>query len=434
MDSEAAPNLITATVTTAAGPFPDPGRTVSQATTERHDTLVEATPVENAVEAHVVNIDDTMQVGKSKNTWVIFVATGVVALVATLSVSLWARNSSGSKRNGAPAIDPKRREFILSIVAPLSGIEVFDPKSPEFSADRLAALDWLLEQDQKSSFQLDDSSLFWHIRQLYIVSLFYFATNGEEWDQQFQFLQGTNECHWSSIHSCDDDETIDCKPFDSQGVICNDKGRVTKFYLWWNNLSGTLPHEISYLNETLVEFNIGGGSILGTIPSSIQQLSNLDVFGINDHCLTGTIPDLTHLPLTSLSVYNNPELSGSLNGFCSGSEFIEGVNAVAAECSCDKGAESKIDCDCCLCCEMSTFECCDRHSDTRWTNVPLDKFTTDGFLKAYEKPCLTEASRQYIDEVCPCIYEADHQDPFRLTTVCTTNCSREDAFPSYSSF
>ena len=40
----------------------------------------------------------------------------------------------------------------------------------------------------------------------------------------------------------------------------------------WNNLSGTLPHELSYLNESLVELNLGGGSISGPIPSSFQKM------------------------------------------------------------------------------------------------------------------------------------------------------------------
>lgn len=175
--------------------------------------------------------------------------------------------------------------------------------------------------------------------------------------------------------------------------------------------------------------------MIGTIPSSLQKLSNLEFMAFSDHCLTGTVPDFSNMPmLTVLSVYNNYELSGSFNAFCNGTDLREGMIAVIGDCGCTEDYESKIDCDCCMCCESSTYRCCDKDSDAEWSNIPPDIITPDGFLAAFQKPCLSEAAQQHIDEVCPCIYDSNPEDELYYYSACTTNCSREDATPSYSMF
>ena len=187
-----------------------------------------------------------------------------------------------------------------------------------------------------------------------------------------------------------------------------------------------------------MEINIGGSSLTGTIPSSIQQLSLLENFAVHDNCLSGTIPDLSGLPsLSILLLYNNIELSGSLNGFCDGPAFKNPKTiALSSDCGCPGGAQAlvpappPIECECCLCCEMSRFECCDAAGNS-WPSIAFGEFNTDDFLESFEKPCLSEASKEYVEDECPCFYDSK-PDESRFFGKCTSNCSRADAIPSYS--
>ena len=99
------------------------------------------------------------------------------------------------------SIDLQRHETIRSILAPVSGDTVFDLDSPEFSPNRIASLDWLVEQDQAYQLPIDDPSLERQIHQLYVIALLYLSTNGEEWDRQYRFFSGPNEYDWTSIAS-----------------------------------------------------------------------------------------------------------------------------------------------------------------------------------------------------------------------------------------
>lgn len=204
----------------------------------------------------------------------------------------------------------------------------------------------------------------------------------------------------------------------------------------WNNLSGTIPHELSYLNETLVELNLGGGSLTGTIPSEITSLTKLDTLSLNDHCLSGTIPDFTSMPsLTKIFLHNNNELSGSLNDFCEGPALKEGIIGVAGDCGCSRSTSMpRVECDCCLCCDLDRFECCSKEWNQTWSSINFSELTSEGFLQSFEKPCLSEKSQQFIQDECPCYYNADAEAPvFDHQYTCTTNCSIEGALPTHSS-
>ena len=129
----------------------------------------------------------------------------------------------------------------------------------------------------------------------------------------------------------------------------------------WNNLSGELPHELSYFSESLVDLNLFGGSISGPVPDSYGNLTKLAGLSLAEHCLTGTIPEgLTQLSdLAFLTVHGNPELRGSLNGLCDGDQFRgEGsLSYVSADCGDCPGSEPLLECDCCTCCDSNTFDC-----------------------------------------------------------------------------
>jgi hypothetical protein len=159
----------------------------------------------------------------------------------------------------------------------------------------------------------------------------------------------------------------------------------------WNNLSWTIPEELGIFSDTLQELNFSGGSITGTIPSSLGRLSKLENLSLSDNCLTGSIPEgLDSIPSLSVVVlYSNNLLSGSLEPFCETPLSLrEGTIVVAIDAS--------IDCSCCISCEPDQFEC---------TN-PLGHVTYSTFtvqITQFQKECLSSLQQKWIAEECPCV-------------------------------
>ena len=129
------------------------------------------------------------------------------------------------------------------------GVDVFDVSSPLKSDDRIAALQWLVEEDPlqvpipsrsvgDTIADFDDKA--YKLRQRYVVVLMYMATNGQDWGEQHNFLSGNDECKWNSNFVQDGSESVDNK-FNVQGLICNDNGKVTKIPMCkWSRVSRVL--------------------------------------------------------------------------------------------------------------------------------------------------------------------------------------------------
>ena len=240
----------------------------------------------------------------------------------------------------------------------------------------------------------------------------------------------------------------------------------------WNDLSGTLPHELSYFKDTLEEIDFGGGTIHGTIPSSWGHLTELKGLALNDNCLSGTIPEsfiVTPSPsseqirplrsLERLNVINNPDLSGSLNSFCKTSTesnvYREGIHAIAGDCGVDASGNNAgsggagIKCDCCICCNDTDFQCHDPHSGNSWKSYNLDIKSLVDTIKSFEakrigaSQCRTAENKVWIQQECPCYVkkangnEINNYDSFIDDTTssrsfkCTKNCTEEGAKPSF---
>lgn len=74
----------------------------------------------------------------------------------------------------------------------------------------------------------------------------------------------------------------------------------------WNNLSGTIPHELSLFSEDLMDLSLFGGSLHGSIPSSFAKLTNLEVLDLSDNCLSGEIPEeMTEFPELRKVLFQN---------------------------------------------------------------------------------------------------------------------------------
>uniref|UniRef100_A0A7S4ENS0 L domain-like protein n=2 Tax=Pseudo-nitzschia australis TaxID=44445 RepID=A0A7S4ENS0_9STRA len=356
----------------------------------------------------------------------------------------------------------ERQSALIKILTPLVGDpRVFDPESPLASSDRIAALERLVvnpldfpipvgdekhvsnDNDTAATFEFEfepttTTTLFedqvHKFRQHFVMTLFYYATNGETWENQYWFLMGSDECQWNSVRSTigDDYDFFATSAVATTGIFCNQDGWVSHMKIYWNNLSGTLPSELSYFEDTLIEINLTGGSISGTIPESFEKLNNLATFSISENCLTGKIPErLTEIPsLKQLSIYNNAGLSGSINKLCDGIRRPEGTFLAADNCHMDDSIRS-IECDCCTCCDSAKFECSDRVYGTH-SFLYMEITSTNDYLKGFEKPCLSPKQKEWILEECPCIrsYITDWGSP---SNYCT-NCTEDGARPSHPPF
>ena len=234
---------------------------------------------------------------------------------------------------------------------------------------------------------------------------------------------------------------------DSSSLLCNAlfSHHITSHHIFavfyrltttgWNNLSGTIPHELSDFTDSIVEINIGGGSISGTIPSSFEKFTKIESIGLNDHCLSGSIPEFSQIPtLKVLSIINNAELTGSLNGFCNGVDYKNSETVILGDCDGCSGRDDSlfIECDCCNCCDHDNFVCCDNEGNS-WPSYFTYGLSANGFVPSFDKQCLSKENEEFIQEECPCVVNisTDLEDqPF--LGECTTNCTAEGAIPSYN--
>ena len=122
---------------------------------------------------------------------------------------------------------------------------------------------------------------------------FYNATGGSNW---------TNNTNWLS------DEPLE----EWHGVITDAGGRVTTLQLSENNLVGTIPTELEELTE-LRHLNVNFNNLNGSIPKELGQLAHLRYLQLDGNELTGTIPpelgELTKLETMDLE---NNALTGSI--------------------------------------------------------------------------------------------------------------------------
>ena len=114
----------------------------------------------------------------------------------------------------------------------VSGDIVFDVSTPQSDA-----YDWLLNNDPAN---LDlDSLTEEELNQRYIAALFYFSLNGQNWVDQYGFLEASHVCEWNNGSSRK-----------KMGVICDSPEKITGFaiskYKREGGIHTTLEHRYIY--------------------------------------------------------------------------------------------------------------------------------------------------------------------------------------------
>ena len=129
----------------------------------------------------------------------------------------------------------------------------------------------------------------------------YFDTNGANWTDNtgWNIVTGSsvpNQCDLSTLY----------------GITTNDNGRVSEIDLFNNNLVGTIPSELDKLSE-LEGLIFRRNELTAYIPSELGNINNLRWLSLGDNQLTGGIPvelgGLTNLE--ALYLYTN-QLTGNI--------------------------------------------------------------------------------------------------------------------------
>lgn len=151
----------------------------------------------------------------------------------------------------------KRTQDLASIITSVSGDQILnDTESPQFKA-----ASWLIQEDI-----VCPSDEF--VIQRYIMAVFYFSTNGDNWNNIYNFLSNDNECNW-------------------YGIECDSLEQVNKIKLDGNNLSGSIPSELFEL--PLAELELSHNRLTGEVSEKIYTRNDLSILHLDNNLLSGNI-------------------------------------------------------------------------------------------------------------------------------------------------
>jgi len=138
----------------------------------------------------------------------------------------------------------------------------------------------------------------------YIMALFYYAMDGENWNFDLLFLSKHDTCDWFEIFE---------PPIGQVGVLCNEySNEIEGLSFLGNNLQGELPKELGRLTSMTYLESVAN-QIRGQLPLEFSRLTNLSTFVFAYNDLTGTMPHwITTLTSLAFLYLSNNLLSGTL--------------------------------------------------------------------------------------------------------------------------
>lgn len=166
------------------------------------------------------------------------VALLVVALTAIILGVTFGRNSNSTSTSLDPTPSPTTQdvaslqELIISVSFD-GGAALEDTDSPQYRA-----FDWLASNENLAEYQD------WKRIQRYVLAVFYYTMNGDDWFENDGWLSDNEECTWFS-------QTSDRATPPS---ICNDDGHYAVIGLVKLNVAGGIPSEISLLSDSLCKY------------------------------------------------------------------------------------------------------------------------------------------------------------------------------------
>lgn len=201
----------------------------------------------------------------------VLVGITIVAVIATvLGLRL---TGDGSPTNSSPSESPTSAPTFISrdLLQELERVSGSQALSEQGSPQR-RAIGWLSSVDQ-SGMEASDIGLL----QQYVMVVLYYATAGEQWIEQDNWLSLTlYECQWSL-------DAITCKTDQSNRQI------VTGLNLSRHGMVGELPPEIGALSQ-VEHFNVARNALNGTMPASLFNMTRLTKLDVHSNSFEGSIP------------------------------------------------------------------------------------------------------------------------------------------------
>ena len=153
-------------------------------------------------------------------------------------------------------------ESIIAKITPDAAI-LSNPDTPQAKAKA-----WLLEDRTKYNVEVPV-----RVGVRYALATLYYSTNGDNWLNNTNWKSDSHECLWKGIY-CD---------LDANNIVS-----ITYLNLVTNNLDGSIPEEIGYI-ETLRRIELGSNQLVGPIPQTFSRLSELRTISVSDNQLSGEI-------------------------------------------------------------------------------------------------------------------------------------------------
>lgn len=190
-----------------------------------------------------------------------------------------------------PSGQPTSTKFmeIVDFLMPLSGNSLKVQGSPQYKAAMwMESGDMMPNSRGGTGLSIDDAGF----TQRYIMALFYYAMDGDNWVQKQGWLSEKSECEWFGIDGfsagCGSDGIGGCiKRSDFEG----DYNKVCRLSMGrLNNLFGEFPKEMGQLEE-MRYVEIQDDWLIGTIPTELGRgWRKLHTFLIGGNVMHGGIP------------------------------------------------------------------------------------------------------------------------------------------------
>jgi len=249
-----------------------------------------------------------------KGSATLMVFTLAMILVIVLSVIIGVTVSNREEESSYRASSQSHVQDYVTDLGISTRDQFIDDKSPQFLATQ-----WLAVYDEMNlkvpeigtNPDTDDEAYQFVLR--YVMVVLYYATGGENWKYQFNFLSAKSTCAWNGVLLSSQGGFI------SFGLVCNQQKRAFAVYLDAMDLTGELPFELAALDTvTALDFNfneelsgdltraicsmpdleslsVGYNKISGNIPGCINALQNLRLLFLPNTQMRGPLPNMDRM-------------------------------------------------------------------------------------------------------------------------------------------
>ncbi|CAJ1967632.1 unnamed protein product [Cylindrotheca closterium] len=190
----------------------------------------------------------------------------IIAVAAAIGVVVHFSKAGSSSDGGSalPITLSGRAGEVQRLIAEagVTPMEVLGDKT----SIQYAALQWVANKDP-AKLKTYDSALM----ERYILAVFYYASNPDEWTNNDGWMTATGYCAWYGVECVPRDDATQ-----ESGIsrTYDDNDAITGITLTNNNLKGTLPPEFGKLSNTL-SLDFGNNILSGEIPEMHENLKYL---------------------------------------------------------------------------------------------------------------------------------------------------------------